>query len=837
MTVPLRLRRTAATRLGLRRGRGLIGALLVATILPLAAGAAADDADRADGTDDTNPAAAIAAIPSREVAVAADRDTRALREIERALAESPVEARIDAELPGVTKALDLQAQHTDLALHEVSLQSIKETHSRWSALGLDLPQWQSELTNRATEVDQARARLYLLEEVWKATRENARHDNAPPAIVDHIAEVLSRIAGLQRLTSVRRSSLLTLEARVATQETRVEAALAALDELHQQLMSLAFERDSAPIWAPELRASQGEDLGTRVHTVIKQQGAKLRAFAGQQRDGLLLQLALFGLLTALLFSARNRVRRRTEEEGGLGSIADLCESPRSAALLLTILAAPWVYPHIPPVVVELLVAAALLPTVLILRRIIAKPLMPLLNVLIVFYFLDRVREIAAPVPLVARVVFLSEMLGGMILLAWMLWPARLSEIPTEAAGVRALQAMSSAGRLAFALFLTAFVADAFGYSRLGHLIGASVLQSAYMGVVAFATVEIFDSLATFALRVPPLGALRMVKRSRYALREKIHRVIALVAIAVWALLSLDLVGLREPIFAGLTQVLDAELQVGSVVISLGAVLSFGFTIWLAFFVSKIVRAALEADVYPRLHLTRGVPYAASTFTHYAILLLGFFLAIGATGIDLNRFAIVAGAFGVGIGFGLQNVVNNFVSGLILLSERPVQVGDTIEAGDALGEVKRIGIRSSTVRTWSGAEMIIPNSELVSQRVINWTLSDRQRRIDIPVGVAYGTDRHQVLALLLEVAEANPDVLDHPEPLPLFRGFGASSLDFELRAWTERFENFYRVQSDLSVQISDALDRAGIEIPFPQRDLHLRSIDEPAARILKGTERT
>ena len=195
---------------------------------------------------------------------------------------------------------------------------------------------------------------------------------------------------------------------------------------------------------------------------------------------------------------------------------------------------------------------------------------------------------------------------------------------------------------------------------------------------------------------------------------------------------------------------------------------------------------------------------------------------------MNRFAILAGAFGVGIGFGLQTVVNNFVSGLILLTERPIHVGDAIEGADMFGRVQRIGIRSCTIRTFQGAEVIVPNGDLVSRQVINWTRSDRRRRLEIPVGVAYGTDPNQVLGILVDVAKRHPEILDTPEAEALFRGFGDSSLDFELRAWTERFDRYLNIQSDLCVAVTEAFAQAGVTIPFPQRDLHVRSIDASVA---------
>jgi len=200
--------------------------------------------------------------------------------------------------------------------------------------------------------------------------------------------------------------------------------------------------------------------------------------------------------------------------------------------------------------------------------------------------------------------------------------------------------------------------------------------------------------------------------------------------------------------------------------------------------------------------------------------------------DFSRVALFAGAFSVGIGFGLQNVVNNFVSGLILLFERPIQIGDMVEVGGLLGEVRRIGARSSTVRTVDGAEVIVPNSNLISEQVVNWTLSDRRRRIIVDVGVAYGSDPETVLGILRSVAEANSSVLDEPAPEALFQEFGDSALNFRLRAWIPRFEESFEINSRLCVAINDALRDAGIAIPFPQRDLHVRSVESDVIRSLR-----
>jgi small-conductance mechanosensitive channel len=301
----------------------------------------------------------------------------------------------------------------------------------------------------------------------------------------------------------------------------------------------------------------------------------------------------------------------------------------------------------------------------------------------------------------------------------------------------------------------------------------------------------------------------------------------LVALAAWILLVSSLLGVADTLVDALSSGLSAGFDVGSVTISIGSVLAFLITIWLAIIVSGIIRALLAEDVFPKTRHARAAD-TISTVVYWAVLLIGFLFAAAAAGFEIGRLTLLAGAFGVGIGFGLQDVVNNFVSGLILAFERPIQVGDIVDLGTLQGTVSRIGMRSSVIRTFQGAEVVVPNSNLISNPMVNWTRSDRLRRVEIPVGVAYGTDQREVFNVLMEVAKEHPDVLEHPEPSVLLRGFGDSSLNFELRFWTYRFDGFLRIQSEVTRVILDALKKAGITIPFPQRDLHVKSV-APGAR--------
>lgn len=236
-----------------------------------------------------------------------------------------------------------------------------------------------------------------------------------------------------------------------------------------------------------------------------------------------------------------------------------------------------------------------------------------------------------------------------------------------------------------------------------------------------------------------------------------------------------------------------------------------------------------------MRLARGLPSTISTTSRYVIIGVGLLIAASIAGFDLSQITLILGALSVGIGFGLQTIVNNFISGIILLFERPIQVGDTVQVGDLLGVVREIGIRASNVRTYSGAEVIVPNSELVSGQVINWTLSDRYRRLELDVGVAYGNRPADVIAILEAVIDKHEGALKTPAPFVRFRGFGDSSLDFRVYVWVDYDEGLKETSAILSA-IYDALAEAGIEIPFPQRDLHLRSVSEAARDALQGKPR-
>jgi small-conductance mechanosensitive channel len=342
-------------------------------------------------------------------------------------------------------------------------------------------------------------------------------------------------------------------------------------------------------------------------------------------------------------------------------------------------------------------------------------------------------------------------------------------------------------------------------------------------MVFFAGVHVITSLVTLALTKAPLSQLTIVKRHGVGIVRVFTRLLRLAALGGWTVITLNQFRIYRPTYQAVVGLLTHKVTFGEISLTLGGVLTFAFSVFLAIWVSRTVRFLLRDEILPNMSLPRGVANSVSSLTYYLLIIGGLAVALVASGFEVGQLAFAIGALGVGIGLGLQDVVRNFVSGLILMFERPIQPGDVIDVGGTAGKVRIIGMRATTLATFDGAEVVVPNGMLLAEKLTNWTLSNMNRRFEVKLGVAYGTDPKRVLELVMETARGTPGIASHPEPVVLFSGMGESSLDFALQAWTNNYSDWVTTRSDLTVRLHDALVAAGIEIPFPQQDVRIRSV--------------
>ncbi len=397
-------------------------------------------------------------------------------------------------------------------------------------------------------------------------------------------------------------------------------------------------------------------------------------------------------------------------------------------------------------------------------------------------------------------------------------------------------------RAASILFFAIFFAGVFGFSHLARFMFDGLIQTLSLVLIAWILVLFLKGCLESILFSHGLQKFDVVSKNRSSIQSKGIFVISVLVIGMLVaeiLVRWNIFPNADDAFA---KIFSYGVTIGSKEITVGLVLAAGLVLYCSFIVSWTLQTTILAGAFSKRQVQGGVGVAISKLLHYAIVLIGVLLAVSALGFELKNLTIIGGALGVGIGFGMQTIVNNFICGLIMLFERPVKIGDTIEVEGTFGVVKRLGLRATVVETYDHAEIVIPNTGLITENVTNWTLAERQSRLKISVGVAYGSEISVVKEILMACAEENEMVLGKPEPLVFFMGFGESALNFELKVWTDEFDNRFTVISDLNQEIDKRFRDRGIEIPFPQMDLHVRSADEKIMdglshndKILDGSE--
>lgn len=340
-----------------------------------------------------------------------------------------------------------------------------------------------------------------------------------------------------------------------------------------------------------------------------------------------------------------------------------------------------------------------------------------------------------------------------------------------------------------------------------------------------AGIAAFLGFVLAGLLISVLLQSRSVRRGLTHLRiDKAHVAFFTATLGLVAFIAGCVLGIRAAGFP-----IDWSAPIPGIGLSVLVVFRLLALIALAFVLSARAKRFFFRRFLSESGLDRALQFTIAQIVGYLILIVGCALALQNAGIDLSALAVLAGAIGVGLGFGLQDIARNFVSGIILLLERPIQIGDRIEVGKVAGQVRKIRARSTTVLTNDNIAIIVPNAKFIADSVTNWSHHDAKVRFRIPVGVAYGTDVEKVRDLLLAVAREHPQALAEPAPSVFFTGFGESSLDFELAVWSDEMSyRPRRFRSDLNFAIERKFRDAGIEIPFPQRDVHVRTLPDRAA---------
>jgi len=383
--------------------------------------------------------------------------------------------------------------------------------------------------------------------------------------------------------------------------------------------------------------------------------------------------------------------------------------------------------------------------------------------------------------------------------------------------------------VACAVLVAAAGSNILGNVSLAAMLVSATLDSSYAALAMLAGSKVLLSLFQVLLAGPSLSRLA----ARYS-ASLVPSVISLgrnLLVLGWLIFTLQAFRIYRPLSTLVLSVLTHEFRLGELTLSLGSVVSFAVATWAAFWLARTIRQVLAEDVLPALSLPRGVGSSISSLSYYSVLFLGLLAALAAAGFHVGQLTIIFGALGVGIGIGLQDVVRNFVSGLILMFERPIQRGDTVEVAGMEGTVREIGLRATIVTTWDGADVVVPNGMLLADKLVNWTLNGTRRRVTMNVSTGFAAAPQRTIDVLMAIARSVKGVALTPAPAVIMTGMAPGELLYNVRVWTTDFSDWIDVRTELTMKIRDGLAEAGIEVPKPQRELIVRGVSPQAIQQL------
>jgi potassium-dependent mechanosensitive channel len=762
-------------------------------------------------------------VPTRADALLAQIDAARLDPAKQARV-----GEIERNLVEITPQLDKLSTRVQAALATATpLDKLDELAREVAVAAASLDKWQETLQAEAVRVGDVSTRLAQQQAIWSATLARPEVVEADPVVSRRIRaslELLRQTSADLRGWSDR---VLALADRIVERRGELTAEVASVQQNAAVQRTALLIPSQPPIWE--------SGFWTEFSNELPRAPERLADFATRNREYLMndtrsfvLQVLIAALLAWWLRNAGRAARERAASSPELAASARVLERPISIAVLVSLLVTPWLHPLAPRLFAQMLALIALLPVYRVVAHASPVPVdRTAFAGLFALLLADRMRLALEELPAVAQALFIAECVLGIALAVGVIRRGNLEGRPRW---------FRAGAQIIAAALGVALIGEIGGWSGLAAMLGRAALGSALYAVYTWAVLTGLDALVAWALRTPRWS--NFLADDPLEAQQRARRVARWVTVGTWLYLVLGGVGLRTPVWRAASGVLGSGISIGELSITLGGVLAFALTIVSAPFVARFVNAGLETAVYPRAHLPRGLPFALSRMVSYGVFAVAFLAALAAAGVRMDQLSILLGGLGVGVGLGLQDFVKNFAAGITILFERRVHVGDAVQIPSAqvFGRVMQIGMRAVQVRNWDGAEVIVPNIDLIATAVTNWTLSDQMHRIELPVGVAYGTDPAKVIELLLDVARSHADVIAQPPPMALFMGFGESALDFVLRVWTDSdYDRTSAIRSEIALAVQSRLQGAGIQVPFPQRDLHLASVSPSVRDAILGKD--
>lgn len=589
-----------------------------------------------------------------------------------------------------------------------------------------------------------------------------------------------------------------------------------LNDREEELKNVILQ-ENVPIWQISKTSSDSTSIIKKFKKGVNERKVLVTKYVEYHDHLMLFHLLLIITIVVALIAIRKKsllvLDQRTDDLGGF------LKKPLAAAYVMSYLFVGPIYDEFPQVILEIVLISLIAPIGYLIHGFINKFQR---KGLIVFLFLFATFLILEVFPLLSVFGRIISLVFDIVLLIC-IWTLRSNSknLQLPETGERVIKFILSIFTLTSAL---AIIFGFFGSVQLSHLLISGTVFSIGIGILLLLWNQFLKAFAVLFYELPFVSGIQAVVLQRDKLEQKTFNIIGIYLVFLFVEGSAHYFTIKELLIETWHEVIGNPYAFGELKVSIQDFINFFLVLVITIFLARFLKYMFGREILTKFKMERGMPNAVATTIYYFILVIGFFLAAASTGIEWSKVNLALGAIGVGIGFGLQNVIYNFISGLILIYERPIQVGDTIEFGQMMGPVTEIGIRSSKVLTYEGAEVIVPNGDLISKEVINWTYTDQLKRRELIIKTTYKANPQEVIDKIKEILGTIENVLTDPAPLLLFTGYGDGTLDFRVLFWTH-LDVGMSTTSNAAIAIYDGLLKAGYELPMQKQAVVLEQSSE------------
>lgn len=739
---------------------------------------------------------------------------------------SEIDSIVEVKSPDILELVDsLLLQKEDITLRDLKVRKVE-----WTNYKSILNEYQGVVKKRSEEISKIINALYNDENRWELTKKELEKRSDSKDVSESINEIIKALQEVSNTAHTRLDAIFLTQKKITDLVLIIDEEIANIEFAENQKRKDYFVFDSPPIWKISSQYAANDSIApAKVSSTsliiegIKQNKRQFIDFFRLNTRIFVLQVIFLILFLGFLKAAQHKLKKNILILKNPIEIQakTFLKNSLLTTLSVGVLVSAFFYDSMVPAYAEFHVMIVLFGTILLLPKVTHSRFSTFLWLLFAVYMINTFEAFIGVKANLVRWLLIIDAL----LLAVSLYVGRKIVVENPDTFSQIFRLYKFVSVFYIILLLVSIAANAIGMVALSNFITKAVLLSLTFGMITYLAVKVFTSIFVLIFKFRSSTNIQTITAMVKATHQRIRPLLNLVGLVFWLFFTISGFELYDVLVNWFEEMMAMQWQIGEMTISLGGILAFVGIFIITLFIAKI-SAALFQDEWMVNVLPRGIAPAISLVLRIVVIALGLYAGLSAAGVDLSKLGFILGALGVGIGFGLQNVVLNFVSGLILAFERPINLGDTIEVDMEMGVVTNIGVRSSNIRAYSGAEVIIPNGDLISKKVINWTLSNRNRRSKVAMKTSPDADPEKVIELFNKIANDHPFTSKEPAPKTYFYGYGPDgNLNFALMYWTT-FSDTLKTDSQIALQIFKTLKEEGIEAPAPVR----RIISENPGKI-------